>query len=228
MGLVLLGTTAVRGVARLDPVAVVVPLVLGAAVATVLVKALDRRIERRRHVAPVLDAPALLALRGRHGLARFDVAEVPPWLAGVPALHERVGGERVRVVAALRRGHDLVVALVAGEEEDDGPAPRDLVVVRRLAATVPAFHVTPRRPAVSKVAPDVEDLYRVSPGAAVLPAPLSSWLTVERPRLRLEGGGEWLVVLPATDHPPQDADAIAAVVDELIAAAERVAAVFDR
>ena len=89
-------------------------------------------------ITRVLDAPALLALRGRHGLDRFDVAAVPPWLVAVRALRERADGERLQVVAALRRGHDLVVALVAGEE-DHGVGPRDLVVVQRLPVEVGTF-----------------------------------------------------------------------------------------
>lgn len=220
--LVMLGTTAVRGLARLDPVAVVVPVVVGTVALVVIIKLLDHRLERRAFAVSVLDAPAVLALRGRHGLQRFDVAEVPQWLAGVRALRERTDGTRLQVVVALRSGHDLVVALVAGDE-DGGTKGRDLVVVRRLEATVPTFHVAPRRNADTRVGATVEDLYRVDPGPEELPETVVAWLVRERPVLRIEAMGNWLVVRPPADGPAEDADALATVADALIDAAEQLA-----
>ena len=224
---VYLVTTMVRGVSRLDPVAVVLPLLIGALGAVLVVKALDGRADRRERTVRVLDAPALLALRGRHGLERFDVAALPPWLAAVRALRERADGERLQVVAALRRGHDLVVALVAGEE-DRGVGPRDLVVVQRLPVAVETYHVAPRRPSATRVTNDVEDWYRVETGPDGLPAGVAQWLLAEHPQARLEATGEWLVVHPPSDGPPLEAGELAAVLDELIEIARRLVAVLAR
>ncbi|MBL8775507.1 MAG: hypothetical protein JNK12_06245 [Acidimicrobiales bacterium] len=224
---VYLVTTLVRGASRLDPVATVVPLLIGALVAVLVVKALDGRAHRREHTVRVLDAPALLALRGRHGLDRFDVAALPPWLAAVRALRERADGERLQVVAALRRGHELVVALVAGEE-DHGVGPRDLLVVQRLPVEVDTFHATPRRPSATRVVTDVEDLYRLEPGPDELPAGVARWLLHERPDARLEATGEWLVVHPPGDGPPLEAGELASVLDELIEIARQLVAVLTR
>ena len=198
---VYLVTTMVRGASRLDPVATLLPVLIGALGAVIVVKVLDARAHRRERIVRVLDAPALLALRGRHGLDRFDVAAVPPWLAAVRALRERADGERLQVVAALRRGHDLVVALVAGEE-DHGVGPRDLVVVQRLPIEVETFHATRRHPAATLVATGVEDLYRLDPRPDELPDGVVRGLLAERPHARLEATGEGLEVHPPTHGPP--------------------------
>lgn len=220
--LVFLGTTFVRGVGRADPVAIVVPVVAGIALVVVVAKVLDGRIERRRRTGQVVEAPALLALRGTHGLERADATDGASWLAGVRALRERADGRRLRVVAALSRGDELVVALVTGDD-DEGVSARDLVVVHRLPRPVETFHVRPRRHPETRVGAGVTDLYRVEPGPEILPGAIVAWLVTDRPHLRLEATGEWLVVHPPADHPPLDGDALAATADDLIAVAQHLA-----
>lgn len=214
--LLLLGTTLVRGLGRADPVAIGVPLVLGAGLLVVLAKALDIRIERRDGTVTATQAPALRPLLGLHGLDPFDPAEVPSWLVDVRALRERDDDTPVRVVAALRRKRQLVVALVAG-----GGA-RELVVVRRLPVDVGAFAVRPRRRPDTRVGARLDDLYDVAPGPGAAPSPLAAWLVTERPQLRLESTGEWLVLRPAAEGAPVDGDALAAIADELIATADKL------
>jgi len=215
--LLLLGTTLVRGLGRADPVAIGVPLVLGAGLLVLLAKALDARIERRAGSAVVLEPPALRELRGLHGLDRFDLAEVPSWLADVRALRERADGTPVRVVAALRRERELVVAFVTGG------GTRDLVVVRRLPVDVGAFAVRPRRTPDTRVGAGVGELYDVVPDSDAVPAPLATWLATERPRLRIEGAGHWLVLQPPTDRPPSNGDALVATASEAIVVADQLA-----
>lgn len=216
--LLLLGTTLVRGVGRADPVAIGVPLLLGAALLVVLAKALDARIERRLGTTAALGSTALFELLGLHGLDRVDPTEVPSWLADVAALRERPDGTPARVVAALGREGELVVALVAGG------ATQDLVVVRRVPADLRALTVRPRRRPDPRVGAGVGDLYDVVPGAEEVPAPLATWLATERPHLRIDGAGDRLVLRPAADRAPADDDALVAAAAELIATADHLAA----
>lgn len=216
--LLLLGTTFVRGVARVDPVAIVVPLLLVAALVMAVAKALDARIEGRAGAAAVVESTALLELRGLHGLERLDPADVPPWLADVRALRERADGTPVRVAAALGRERELVVALVTG------CGARELLVVRRLPVDVGGFTVQPRRHAETRVGAGVEDLFEVAPAPDALPGPIVAWLVSERPHLRLEVDRTWLVLRPASDRLPADDDALVAAAERLLATADHLAA----
>lgn len=215
--LLLLGTTLVRGVGRGDPLAIGVPLVLGAAVLVVLAKALDARIERRADTGAVQGSPVLQELRGLHGLDLVDLAEDASWLDGLPALGERADRTRVEVLAALRRERELVVALVAGAPT------RELLVLRRLPVDTGTFAVRPRRRPDTRVGAGLGDLYEVEPSGAAIAAPLAAWLVADRPRLRIEGAGDWLTLHPPADAPAVDGDALVATADDLIATADRLA-----
>lgn len=198
-------------------------LVVGLVSITAVTKYLDGRIDRRERSGALLDDVSLDALRRRHGLEPIQLESLPKWLVSLRSLRQRADGVRLRPVASLACGHELVLTLVA---YDSSVEARDLLVVRRLPIDLPTFRLWPRWRYVRLEGAPMEDLYNVRPSGAAVPAGLHSWLMAGWRDYDLDVVGHWCTVRRGGDRRRRLTVAtLEALADELITVSDELATV---